>query len=610
MSVQVKHRRDTRAVLDAVTPAEGELAYDLNLKTARMGDGTTLGGHKLAKWGLRKTVTPTQIGANQNDYSPTDLAIAEVLEISSDAARDITGLAGGGTDRFLYLVNAGSFTITLKNQSASSSAANRFNLGADFKLRPQMAVSLIYLASSTRWVMVSDAFAWKFVNDAPEDFSLSGDISPTQLSANTNDWAPTGIDAATVIRASTDASRNLTGLTGGRDGRLIVLRNVGSNAIVLKDSDANSTAANRFDFGADITLAAKQHALLQYDATDSRWKMLGNTAGAGVADSAVTAAKLSASACGGVIINGYLSWEVAANALTIALKTLAGTDPSASDPVWVRVRDTALTSDTAGWLKITSALSLVISPGSSLGTTNNVPFRIWAVIFNDGGTARIGAINCVSSGNIFPLAAWQVATSFAEGGAGGADDPHKFYTGTAVAAKPYAIISWATWESGLAAVGTWGTARSRTHMPLANSPMPGQPTGAAKSFFGVNISASTTGTSWFDTNVTVAITPTSAANAIAVTLFGPLSVGTASIAGKLAIRRGGTVLAAPGGNYSAGGLFIDGQNLQAIDFPGSTAEQTYVGSIAAGTSTHTVTFPHPGPQSDLGGGIITQELMT
>jgi hypothetical protein len=100
---------------------------------------------------------------------------------------------------------------------------------------------------------------------------VSGDISPTQLAANTDDWNPTGLSTASTIRVSTDASRNLTGIQGGADGRVLVLHNVGSNDLVLKN-DVTSTAANRFLFGADVTLAANKSITLQYDATSSRWR--------------------------------------------------------------------------------------------------------------------------------------------------------------------------------------------------------------------------------------------------------------------------------------------------------------------------------------------------
>lgn len=100
-----------------------------------------------------------------------------------------------------------------------------------------------------------------------------GDISPSQLTANTNDWNPTGLSTATVIRFSTDAARDITGLAGGADGRVIVLHNVGSQDGVLKDESGSSTAANRFAFSADVTLAGDQSVTLRYDATSSRWRI-------------------------------------------------------------------------------------------------------------------------------------------------------------------------------------------------------------------------------------------------------------------------------------------------------------------------------------------------
>lgn len=120
--------------------------------------------------------------------------------------------------------------------------------------------------------------------DVQQDFRLSGDITPTQIAANTDNYAPTGNATASVFRLSTDASRNLTGIANGADGRLILLINVGSFDIVLKN-DVTSTAANRFLFGADFTLAAGQALQLIYDATASRWRQL-NSIGLGAAGSA------------------------------------------------------------------------------------------------------------------------------------------------------------------------------------------------------------------------------------------------------------------------------------------------------------------------------------
>jgi len=110
---------------------------------------------------------------------------------------------------------------------------------------------------------------------------LSGDIAPSQITADQNDYSPAGLASAAVLRLSTDASRNITGLSGGADGRVAAIVNVGANPLVLKDADPGSSAANRFAFGADVTLAAKQSAVLWYDAADSGWKLFAGPHAAG-----------------------------------------------------------------------------------------------------------------------------------------------------------------------------------------------------------------------------------------------------------------------------------------------------------------------------------------
>lgn len=116
------------------------------------------------------------------------------------------------------------------------------------------------------------------VRKASENFSLPGDISPSQITANQNDYNPTGLSTASTLRLNSDASRNITGLQGGADGRIIVIHNVGSFAIVLKDDDGStSTAGNRFALNADVTLSSDECAILQYDSSSSRWRIIGGT---------------------------------------------------------------------------------------------------------------------------------------------------------------------------------------------------------------------------------------------------------------------------------------------------------------------------------------------
>jgi len=106
-------------------------------------------------------------------------------------------------------------------------------------------------------------------------FDVNGGIAyrqttKAQITANQNDYA---IGAQSSFRINSDAARNITGITGGFDGKLLIIRNTGAFAITFTHQDALSTATNRIlcSTGANISLAANGTLTLQYDATTQRW---------------------------------------------------------------------------------------------------------------------------------------------------------------------------------------------------------------------------------------------------------------------------------------------------------------------------------------------------
>ena len=108
----------------------------------------------------------------------------------------------------------------------------------------------------------------------------TGIATPAQITSDQNDYNPSSsVCVSDTLILSSNASRNITGLAGGVSGCEVLLVNTGSNPIILKDSDAGSTASNRFSFGGDITLAANQTARLFYQAGSvNKWR---NTGGSG-----------------------------------------------------------------------------------------------------------------------------------------------------------------------------------------------------------------------------------------------------------------------------------------------------------------------------------------
>ena len=102
---------------------------------------------------------PVTIAANKDDYNPPGLSRAVVVEISSDAARNITGLVpfkfdnGSRPVRLLCLTNIGSSTITLVHNGTASSSYARMMLpnAANLGLATNEGVWLIYDRIANNW---------------------------------------------------------------------------------------------------------------------------------------------------------------------------------------------------------------------------------------------------------------------------------------------------------------------------------------------------------------------------------------------------------------------------------------------------------------------------
>lgn len=182
-----------------------------------------------------------------------------------------------------------------------------------------------------------------------------------------------------------------------------------------------------------------------------------------LADDAVTTDKAGQTLGPLTISNCMVTCSVSSNALTIALKTEAGTDPSATNPVTIAFGDTTLTSGTYTLVKATAATSLVISSGSTLGHTSATEWPIYVYAFNDGGTIRLGAsTSCYDERE-------RLSTT-AEGGAGAADSVSVIYspTGFAMTNKRARLI--AILRSTQTTAGTW--AAVPTHVMHPSQPHP------------------------------------------------------------------------------------------------------------------------------------------
>lgn len=106
---------------------------------------------------LSGVISPPQITSDQNNYNPAGLASANVVRLSTDGIRTITGLAAQSAGTVLLLCNAGAFEIQFANESASSTAANRFATGGAGGVNVGGCRWIFYDGTSLRWRLAGGA---------------------------------------------------------------------------------------------------------------------------------------------------------------------------------------------------------------------------------------------------------------------------------------------------------------------------------------------------------------------------------------------------------------------------------------------------------------------
>lgn len=106
----------------------------------------------------------------------------------------------------------------------------------------------------------------------------STQISPAAITGATNDWAPTGLATATTILVTSSSSTILlNGLTGGVNGRRIVIVNAdASQSLFIRNENAGSVAANRIvtAYGDDVLLGAGLGSNVTLEYWASRWHVV------------------------------------------------------------------------------------------------------------------------------------------------------------------------------------------------------------------------------------------------------------------------------------------------------------------------------------------------
>jgi hypothetical protein len=282
------------------------------------------------------------------------------------------------------------------------------------------------------------------------------------------------------------------------------------------------------------------------------------------------------------MLNGKLIASVASNALTIAVKTLAGNDPSASDPVFFLFRDTS-----AGYAVIeqTGALSITVPSGATLGTVNGQANRIWVAVFDNGGTAVLGVYNSLNSSGPSIVSWDETSAANGAGTTSGSTSPQVWYTASTLSSVVFRALGYV--ESTQATAGTWATSPSKVQLFGPGVKKPGDTVQEIANL--INAQATTTNSSFVAlSSMSTTISIMSAANLIRVEASADMVCGT-SQQSSVRLSRGttnntnmiGSVNLVAGASAAISGT----SSLAAYDMPNTTGSQAYVvqGKTTGGT---------------------------
>lgn len=108
---------------------------------------------------------------------------ASVVQFTGSSAGNLTGMTPPETakSRIVIITNTGSAIITLKHESGSSTATNRFHLaaGGDYLLAPDQSIIVVYESSRWRGAASSDGQGWTAVAYASGNFTANNAMTWT-----------------------------------------------------------------------------------------------------------------------------------------------------------------------------------------------------------------------------------------------------------------------------------------------------------------------------------------------------------------------------------------------------------------------------------------------
>lgn len=306
------------------------------------------------------------------------------------------------------------------------------------------------------------------------------------------------------------------------------------------------------------------------------------------------------------IANCSLAASVSGNALTVALKDQTGSDPTALSPCQIAFRSSTAATGTYSVISVTAATSFSTgASGSTFGSTNGVPFRLWITAWDSSGTLVLGVSKQSTTTQVFPINEGVVQSSTACSACTNAASSGVFYTTAAQTSKAIRILGYMDWDAGLATAGVWATGPTKIQVFGVGIKKPGDVLQT------VTVSSATqtdtTSSTFQSTNVAASLSPTSTPNLINYEFAGILRSASAATNPITQMHRGATAV---GGICGGSANTIVQCAMVGIDAPATISSTTYTVKLKSSDNTNTVNFPYTASPFNTGSGgtVILREI--
>jgi hypothetical protein len=305
------------------------------------------------------------------------------------------------------------------------------------------------------------------------------------------------------------------------------------------------------------------------------------------------------------MVNGTVSATVSGNALTIAIKTQAGADPSVNDYTWFMLNGGGGGQTPS---PITGPLSVTVPAGATHGVnTNGAPFKLWVALVNTS-PFQLATFQSTILGKGIIGVDESIFTNVATYAASGST-PGIWCSGSAVSSRPLRLLAVLEWSSGLPTAGQWSVGPTQVHLFTAGVPKPG--TVVSSWWLSTTTIVNFGSSAALSLGLSQQISLQSAANGVLV--HGAINGLIASVTGLAAtfrLTRNGSGIYNPAvqaAGYAQPGFAIQGWPFIYIDFPWqNTPTYDVTAQVTAGGSGNTMAAQWNNTPSTL----LMQEIAT